>query len=216
MVNKKLEKNKKIKSGDNSDVYHHGNLREELLDIALEVLIEKGVSDISLREVAKRAGVSHGAPYRHFKDKNILLGSLARRGFNQLATELSNVISDYPGDPQKQLVEAGVVYVRLAIASPELTQLMFGGRIDGDCWDSIEEDVGENAFQSLLNIVINGLNADIYKNEDSMSIALACWTSMHGLAMLYSAGQLDISSDHFDPDSLSRMISDMLLYGLLK
>jgi len=196
--------------------YHHGNLREQLLNSALEVLSEKGVAGTSLREVAKRAGVSHGAPYRHFKNKNILLLVLAGKGFHRLSAELRNMVKEYPEDPQQQLIESGVIYVRLAVESPELTQLMFGGILNYDCDEGSDNDAGEAAFQELLNIIISGQSEGIYKDEESMSIALACWSSMHGLAMLYSAGQLDISSDKFDPENLIRMNCSMLLQGLLK
>jgi len=213
---KKTNKNITSDLKETAHSYHHGNLREQLLISALEVLIEKGVSGISLREVAKRAGVSHGAPYRHFKDKNVLLLALAQEGFSRLASELRHLVKLHQADPQQQLIEAGVVYVRLAVSSPELTQLMFGGILNYECSDGTDQAAGESAFQELLNIIVTGQSAGVYKDEDSMSIALACWSSMHGLAMLYSAGQLDISSDKFNPEDLIRMISRMLMQGLLK
>src|SRR5216117_2127251 len=97
--------------------YHHGNLRTALLRAAGERLEKQGITALSLREAARRAGVSHNAPYRHFADREALLAALAAEGFAMLAERLR-------GQPGREMGEA---YVRFALEQPQRFRLMFGG-----------------------------------------------------------------------------------------
>ena len=105
--------------------YHHGDLRNALLEAGEQLLVERGAAALSLREVAKLAGVSHAAPYRHFRDKAALLQALAASGFERLQVDIKAAAARIAHDPELKLVEAGVAYVRLAVRNPALMQLMF-------------------------------------------------------------------------------------------
>src|SRR5271169_4924111 len=105
--------------------YHHGDLRDTLIDLAVGALEQEGPEALSLRGLATRAGVSGMAPYRHFADKAALLAAAARRGFANLRERLASV--DDQADPKKALVAFGVVYVRFACERPGLFRLMFAG-----------------------------------------------------------------------------------------
>ena len=87
--------------------YHHGDLHEEILCAACRLLEENNIASLSLRAIAKQVGVSHTAPYRHFKDKESLLAGIAGLGFDRLAAQLAATVEAYPGDPTRQLQEAG-------------------------------------------------------------------------------------------------------------
>ena len=194
--------------------YHHGDLRNALLEAAVELIRTHGPSAISLREVAKLAGVSHTAPYRHFEDKHALLAAIAEEGFRRLGQAMTDVSARYK-EPRTQLVEAGKAYVDLAVANPEVTQLMFGGYLDPErCSDGVRIQ-GDLAFQGLLSIIENGKNAGILKSLDSMTLATATWSLAHGFAMLIAGGQMShIAKSKKEIDKLSRTLGTLLLEGI--
>lgn len=204
-------------TNDSRKSYHHGDLANALIVAALEILREKSPNELSLREVAKRAGVSHTAPYRHFSDKSKLLEAIAKIGFERLTQSLKSVAATYANNAQKQLTEAGAAYVRLAVNDPEITQLMFGGFLDSE---SCSEEIGEsseNAFQALLDIIENGKQEGIYLDRDAMDLAMAAWSIVHGLAMLITVGQFHEYADSEEKvRRLSVMVCNLLQVGILK
>ena len=115
-----------------SKPYHHGDLHEHILCAACELLEENNIASLSLRAVAKKVGVSHTAPYRHFKDKESLLAGIAGRGYDELATQLAEAVELHSNDPAAQLQEAGYRYLQLAINNPQCTQLMYSGILPCD------------------------------------------------------------------------------------
>ncbi|MEO0599510.1 MAG: TetR/AcrR family transcriptional regulator, partial [Chloroflexota bacterium] len=98
-----------------NDTYNHGNLREALIDIALDILEEEGSAGIKMRAVGKRAGVSASAAYRHFSDKSALLAAVAKRGFDDLTIALNQVRTKTHLSVDEQLQEMGVIYVVFAV-----------------------------------------------------------------------------------------------------
>src|SRR5689334_12922453 len=95
--------------------YHHGNLRAALLAEAVRVLAEADAATLSLRDLARRLGVSHAAPYRHFADKDALLAAIAQQGFELLTAELETAAALHPDEPLRQLADTGWAYVRFAL-----------------------------------------------------------------------------------------------------
>jgi hypothetical protein len=153
-----------VSTSDTRKAYHHGDLRDALIGAALEILEEGGLAALSLREAARRAGVSAMAPYRHFADKEALL-------------------ADVHPDPREALIAQGVAYVDFACANPALFRLMFGAtspNIKGDLALS-----SESAYAVLATRV-----ASIAKPALSGDWTLACWSIVHGLALLTLDGKL--------------------------
>ncbi len=105
--------------------YHHGNLRGALLAAAERTVRERGVQELSLRELAREVGVSHGAPRRHFPDRQALLDALAETGFERLGAELRGAIDGAGDDFETRLHETAAAYIRFATADPALLELMF-------------------------------------------------------------------------------------------
>src|SRR5205809_439421 len=105
--------------------YHHGDLRRTLIDASLALVEEEGIGALSLREVARKAGVTHNAPYHHFPDRGALLAAIAEEGFGRLAQETAAARAAVPDDPLARLTACGQAYVRFAIASPAHFRVMF-------------------------------------------------------------------------------------------
>jgi len=195
--------------------YHHGDLRNSLLTVAEDLLRQRGISDISLREVAKLAGVSHTAPYRHFRDKDQLLQALAAVGYRRLADALLAIRDEYEEQPETALLKGGEAYVELAVNHPQMTQLMFGGMVSRDEVSADLAECGDAAFDALLALVDLGIAHSLYRNGDRMTIALAAWSMMHGLSMLVIAGQLGQYADSKEAvKKLAQDVGDVLLHGL--
>lgn len=163
--------------------YHHGDLRAALLAAAEEELAARGVEGFSLRQVAKRAGVSHAAPAHHFGDAAGLLTALAAEGFRQfLAAQAAREAQAAP-DPASQLVAAGLGYVDFAMARPALFRLL---------WQSERPDFGNAelgqaaraAFQHLVDQVMA-------TGGRSTADEAAAWAMAHGLADLLASGRLE-------------------------
>lgn len=195
--------------------YHHGNLRPALLQAGERLLREKGVTGVSLREVAKAAGVSHTAPYRHFADKQSLLAELAEIGFARLRDAMYRTIEAHSEDPRRQLVEAAAAYVELALANPQMNHLMFGGVLADAPKPETLSETAHQAFQGLLDVIDNGVRAGLYVDRPPLELAATTWSLVHGLAMLASTGQLERpDAPETDPRTLARIMAEHLLQGL--
>ncbi|MBD3670435.1 MAG: TetR/AcrR family transcriptional regulator [Gammaproteobacteria bacterium] len=197
--------------------YHHGDLHNALLAAAEALLEKQGVGGVSLREVAKTAGVSHTAPYRHFKDKNALLAALATTGYVRLAEAMEACVRDHPEDPLQQMSQASHAYVELAIGHPQVTNLMFGGVLQPADWSDELGKESNRAFEGLLTIVRNGQESGRYVDKETREIALLVWSTVHGFSMLCSAGHLhEVAEDPRQITALVDSMGGMLMQGILK
>jgi len=195
--------------------YHHGDLREEILCAASRLLEENNIASLSLRAVAKEVGVSHTAPYRHFKDKESLLAGIAQLGFNRLGEQLAEAVISNPGNPASQLQEAGHRYVQLALQYPQSTQLMFGGVLP--CDDTYPElrSSGDSAFDGLKLMIEQGQAQGVFKQGDIELLALTAWSGIHGLSLLLISGNLsEILGIPVELRSLTNAVTTTLLEGL--
>jgi AcrR family transcriptional regulator len=162
-------------STSESKSYHHGDLRTALVDSALAILAEDGADALTLRGVARRAGVSAMAPYRHYPDKTALLAAVAGRGFEALRDALAE--ADAKAPPGQALAAQGIAYVRFALAHPVMFRLMFGPV--QSTVDSELKTKGHSAYSVLANRV--SLETPEPLREARV---LGCWGLVHGLAGL--------------------------------
>jgi AcrR family transcriptional regulator len=195
------------------DTYHHGDLRQALINAALELVTEQDARSLSLREVARRVGVSHTAPYRHFADKDALLATVAEEGFEMLSHSLQAAMESLTADPLQQLEAVGVAYVRYAIEHPSHYRVMFGAYgADEETHPSLAK-ASRQAFMVLMNVIVMGQSAGVMRTGEPQQLAQAAWSLVHGLAMLLLDGQLPVTESRAF-ESLSGFIVRILIEGL--
>ena len=195
--------------------YHHGDLRNALIQAGLAILAEEGVDALTLRAVARRAGVSHAAPYRHFTDKEALLAAIAVQGFEMLAAAVYAAADRRPSDPAAQLEEASWAYVQFALAHPAHLRVMFGGLISTPTAHPGLRIAGATAFKRLVDIVQAGQQAGVIVDGTPEQLALTAWALVHGLAVLSIEHQIPESSGRAtNPEQLTRMCGALLYRGL--
>jgi AcrR family transcriptional regulator len=171
--------------------YHHGQLRDALLDAALRLARERGLQGVTLREVARTAGVSHAAPYHHFADKAELVTALAVAGFERLAAVLRAAVAAAPADDLARLHAAGVAYVGFAQREPAAFRIMFRPELRQTETGSFSTDIdaaGRRAYQVLRDEIARGQLAGLVRPDHLDALALTAWSTMHGLATLLIDG----------------------------
>lgn len=197
--------------------YHHGDLRHRLIAAAERLLVRKGVTALSLREVAKATGVSHAAPHRHFRDKTALIEALAAEGFRRLREGNEKAQTRHPTEPARQLIEAGMAYLFFAIEKPAIVQLMFGGVISLDDCSKELKQAADDAFDSLVRIVRHGQEAGFYRKADAVDLTLTAWSTVYGLSLMITAGLLrERTRSQAQVKKLGETVAEILLAGLLK
>ena len=165
--------------GRHGRAYHHGDLRNGVLEAARSILEEESLAALTLRAVARKAGVSHAAPYRHFPNHEALLVELSIEGFDELREQLGEA-AKAPGTESDKIATIGAAYMRFIAARPALARLMFGGQLPN-----------RDQFPAL------GLKADAIGEEigqalHDQALGLAVWAAMHGLAMLVLENVIDL------------------------
>lgn len=173
-----------VKTDAPSRRYHHGALRQELLAAAEAVIAERGLDGFSLRETARRAGVSPAAPAHHFGDARGLLTALATDAFRRFGDALEKAGAAVPGAGRTERLRAqGIAYVDFALAQPALFDLMWRKPLlDGD--DPAFRAAGERAFD-LLDRLARGESAKGAENDDAaLAPSIAAWSIVHGFARL--------------------------------
>jgi AcrR family transcriptional regulator len=165
--------------------YHHGNLRAELLDTAIEQLREVGADELSLRALARSIGVSQTAPYRHFADKGELLAAMATRGYRNLLTALQAAVAKAGDDAAGQLTAVAHAYVDYAAQNPQLFKLMFGPAVQPAQRYPELRDASRDTFQLVQDILQRGMDQGGFRRSDELAyLTNAGWSAIYGLATL--------------------------------
>ncbi|NKJ73366.1 TetR family transcriptional regulator [Rhizobium leguminosarum bv. viciae] len=170
--------------------YHHGDLHRAIVDAALDVLSESQTTEFSLRELARRAGVSHNAPYKHFADKRELLGAVSAVGFELLAKRMAEATKELDS-PRERLTAMARAYVCGGVNNPALYRLMFGGYLAGQ--DERRPAIERTAAYNMKALIVGAISdgalgrpiADTEANTRMIDGAiLVFWSQMHGLTLL--------------------------------
>ena len=169
--------------------YHHGDLRRTVIETAMEMLSEGDGWQFTLREVARRAGVSHAAPYKHFPDKAALLAEIALIGFDRLRQALATPRSGSSGDLADRFAAVAQAYLAFGRANPALYRLMFGGEI-ARVSDVHLDPRALGAFEVVIDLLERGQAAGLIRMRPVRGQAAACWAQLHGLTMLMLDGLL--------------------------
>ncbi|MFE6049951.1 TetR/AcrR family transcriptional regulator [Kitasatospora sp. NPDC056446] len=173
--------------------YHHGDLRAACLRAARELLEEDGTAGLSLRAVARRAGVSATAPYRHYADRDALVSAVAAEGYAELADHLA-AAHPSPRTPD-DLAGVAVAYVRFALERPAMFRVMFAE----PCDPANEERVSATA---AIREYVRGIVRGVFPDSDPEALSTAVWAVVHGLAFLCLDGKLDVST----PEAVSTQV----------
>lgn len=174
--------------------YHHGNLRDELLSAAEATLRERGQEDLSLRELARQVGVSHGAPRRHFTDRQALLDALAISGFGRLHEALRAALAEAGPDFPSRLRVMANTYVRFATDNAALLELMFATKHRESAVEVRE--AASPAFGLLYEVMIQGQGSGEVAAGDVEQVGIVLFATLQGIATLINgdmvgAAQLD-------------------------
>lgn len=201
----------------NQERYHHGDLRTALVDAALRTLESETPQAISLRGLAREAGVSHAAPYHHFADLDALLAAVAARGFQILRDDMSRTSVEAEPDPFIRLQAAGTAYVTFAVTRPELFRLMFSGRWKSGGGSSELREAEDSAFETLERMTAGAVGSDEERAGAVSTAARAAWAMVHGIAMLLVDNRIETPAGR-DPveaaEQLTREMTTVLGRGL--
>jgi AcrR family transcriptional regulator len=181
--------------------YHHGHLRLALLRAAMELLEEGGEAALSLRAVARRAGVSPSAPYRHYEDREALVSAIAAVGYRELAEWLA-AAHPSPSTPE-QLADLANTYVRFALERPALFRIMFGEPCDRD---NDERVAATAAVSTYVRTIVDRC----FPRADPEGMATGIWALVHGLAFLHLDSKLDVHTPSVIADRVTAAIRAIL------
>jgi len=166
--------------------YHHGNLRAALLDAAEHSIEELGVEQLSLRELARAAGVSHAAPRGHFPDRRALLDALAERGFERLAAGLRDADGRSGPGFEARLNAIGTAYVAFASSNPVLLELMYANKPHSDS-PGLQAAMAD-VLSVVLGLVADGVASGALAAGDPERYALLLFSWIRGIAALVAGG----------------------------
>lgn len=200
--------NKKGKS------YHHGDLPRALKDETLKLVVEKGIGNLTLREVARRIGVTHAAPYRHFADKAALLAAVAEEGFRKMGGLMAEIQAKFATDPVTRFRELGRCYIEFAVLNPAYLKIMVSPEVSGR---AIEYpgllEASTTTYRTLVEAVVDCQKTGALRSLDPASVANVAWSLVHGISVLVIDGLLPTSGRE-EVEKLGLLGWDILLDGL--
>ncbi len=198
--------------------YHHGNLKEALIEAAQRFIAERGLGGFTLADAAKLVGVTPAALYRHFRGREALVAEVAFRGFTQLTERLGRALKS-DGTPLERFTRMGEAYLAFAEQEPGFYAAMFSAKpADGEACATDpkgEKSSGDNAFDFLVH-ALSETFPEGFKGVDARFIAIEVWALSHGIATLDAAGQLPRGPGMPDKYELLRAGVLALVHGALQ
>jgi AcrR family transcriptional regulator len=206
----------KTKTGTHAGrAYHHGDLKNALINAALTQIANHGARALSLREVARATGVSHSSTYRHFPNKESVLATIAEQGFRRLTDAMRVEARQHTSNALATLQAIGVAYVDFGVSYPHHLQLMFGDLIaNRDDYPTLVE-ASKEAYELLEAVVREGQRAGRVCAQSERIVALAAWALVHGLALLIASGQIRSEGTvRIEHRALAASVASLLQEGL--
>jgi AcrR family transcriptional regulator len=194
--------------------YHHGNLREALVDAALDLIAEKGPAGFTFAEAARQAGVSPAAPYRHFRDRDALMADVAKRGFERFEKQLATAWDEGRPNLRQAFERVGKAYLAFARDEPAYFSAMFESGLSISEHRELQ-DAGDRAF-AVLRGACEALVAAMpaARRPPAMMMALHVWSLSHGIASLFARGDAARRTLPMAPDELLEAATLIYLEGL--
>jgi AcrR family transcriptional regulator len=183
-----MENRAEAMPGRNS--YHHGDLKNALIKAGADLLSKEGVSALSLRKVAQRAGVSHAAPYAHFADKQALIAAISTEGYKDLYERIAQVAEHYRLDPLRRFVEASWTYVQYALDEPDHFKVTLSGMIEKEQDYPAFVETAQKNFGLVVEIVSQCQEAGILRQGPADLVAVSTWSLIHGFVTLLLENQI--------------------------
>jgi len=194
--------------------YHHGDLKNALIQAGVKILAKEGVGGLSLRKVAKKAGVSHSAPYAHFPDKQSLIAAISTEGFKQLYTELDAAVSPYANDPRRQLAEGIWAYVQFAMNNTDTFNIMFSDVLEKEKDYPAYVESSRKTFERVVGIVKACQDAGVLRPAPAEIMAVSVWGQLHGIISLVLEGQVSHAVlDRFSVREIVTFAMDQMTLG---
>jgi len=172
------------------DTYHHGDLKNALINAGIKILSQEGLHGLSLRSAAQRAGVSHSAPYSHFKDKQALIAAISTKGLYLIYEKLSQIAEQKEEQPLEQLHEVAWGYTEFALENIGLFKLIFSSAIEREHEYPEFVTISHRNFDLIVKVIENSQDAGIIKPHQSKLKALTIWSMVHGFIFLYLERQV--------------------------
>jgi AcrR family transcriptional regulator len=172
--------------------------RERIVQASTELIREQGLSALSMREVARRAGVSHQAPYYYFADREAIIGAIAEQGFAMMREYVQRSVPERAGAPHDAIMAAGHAYLEFAFAHPAHFRVMFRPELVSPERHPNVQDQGLRACDTFYRIVSEAVAAGLPAEPGVDALFLLCWSLVHGLACLVLDGPLDVVMPNMD------------------
>ncbi len=170
--------------------YHHGDLKNALIKAGVKILAREGVNGLSLRKVAKQAGVSHAAPYSHFADKQALIAAISTEGFKQLYIRIDTIFARHHSTPESLLLETAWAYMQFALNEPDRFKLMFSSVLEKEKEYPDFVHYAQKNFSQIVDVVKVCQSAGVLRQGEPELAAVSVWGAVHGLVMLVLEGQI--------------------------
>ena len=191
--------------------YHHGNLKNALIQAGVEILAKEGLGSLSLRKVAKQVGVSHAAPYAHFKDKQALIAAISTEGHLQIHKKISAIIEEFSDDPLQQLIETAYAYLDFGLNEEDLFRITFSGVVEQERDYPALVEIAHKNFDMMRQIVISCQEVGVFDAAPDELLAQSLWAAVHGLISLLQQGQVSSSVlNHYMPQQLLLFTLDQI------
>ncbi|MFT5660515.1 MAG: AcrR family transcriptional regulator [Sulfurimonas sp.] len=192
--------------------YHHGNLKDELINEALVMVKENGVESITLRELTKKLGASRSAIYRHYSSKDELITAVIHAGFEKLDASIVPALTS--NDSVINRFKAmGQAYLGFALQNPNIYRMIFGHVVAQQREEScdLKDEESTKDFHRLVSLLVEGQEKKVFKVQDPILQAIYIWSNMHGLANLYIDGHMHIQNNL---DELYELSFDNIINGM--
>ncbi|MFJ4210934.1 TetR/AcrR family transcriptional regulator [Paenarthrobacter sp. NPDC089675] len=188
--------------------YHHGNLREALLEHAVRTLEDSGPDGLSLRQLARDLGVSHAAPAKHFRDKQALIDALAKAGFEMMNGAIA-AAARKKGSLRSRFEHVAKAYVDFAVSRPTLLSVMYSTKHESGSGDELRS-IGEQGMLVALALIEEGQKSGELAEGDPGTMAMVCFAGLHGTAMLAAGKHLEGVSTQ----AIVKAVTDTLWAGM--
>lgn len=196
----------KIEKPKKAQAYHHGDLKAAMRTEAERILVERGVAEVGLREVARALGVSHNAPYRHYANREALLADIAAGGFQRLGALYAEAVT--PEDPVARVTAIGHMYLRFALAEPAVFRVMMGKDLAKPQY--VELKAAADGVFAIVRTVLLAAGVP----DPAIAETLALWSMVHGIAILLLDDRIEEHGGLIDPFEVVTIFTKTFMAGV--